>query len=235
MRITESKLRRLIRNELLRENPFIGLMLADEALPDEYEGLLDVSQPETFLLNPVTAYNRMQDPRISEEAKELTRELSLIPLLGVPFSVTEAIYEAMDGNFRQAGISLTIAIIDVIIAKGLSKWIKATFKPITIAGRSAGQTAAIQASWYADIVASYVLNYIEKILDAGLDKIIDLEKAKGNIITLEKLAHVKHNLIASMNLDMIKQHVAEMTDNVLKGTVTPVPEEMEAELYLPNN
>ena len=88
--ITESKLRRLIRNELLCESPLAGLLLADMLLPDEYEGLLDQTHPATFLLNPVTAYQCMKDPVTKSESRALTDELSLIPIVGAQFNVTAA-------------------------------------------------------------------------------------------------------------------------------------------------
>lgn len=233
MRITEGQLRRIIRRELQLETPAtIGLAFADMMLPKEYQGLLDPRKPETFLLNPVTGASRAMDPKIRAAAKDLSDELSMIPVIGSPFNVTSAIYEAMDGDYDKAAVSLAAAIVETYISHGLGSWISASFAPVKIVGRTAMRTGVLQASMYTETVTTFLINKLQEIVDDALDHVAEKERNAGSPIPPAQRQQVRSALMARVKPDTIKDQVVKQTADVMDGKVIGVPEEMEAE-YVP--
>jgi hypothetical protein len=232
MRITEAQLRRIIRRELQLETAGLGLALADTMLPDEYKGLLDPRKPETFLLNPVTGVSRAMDPKIRAASKDLADELSMIPVIGAPFNVTSAIYEALDRDYDKAAVSLAAAIVETYISHGLGSWISASFAPVKIAGRTAMRTGVLQASMYTETVTTFLINKLQEIVDDALDHVAEKERNAGSPIPPAQLQQVRSALMSRVKPDMIKDQVVKQTADVMDGKVVGIPDEMEA-VYIP--
>lgn len=228
MRLTEGQLRRIIRRELQLETAGFGLALADTFLPDEYKGLLDPRKPETFLLNPVTAL----DPTTRAAAKELSDKLSLIPVIGAPFNVTSAIYEALDGDYDKAAVSLAAAIFETYLSYGLGTWIKSSMVPIVIGGKVAMRTGVLQASVYAETVTTFLLSRLQEIIDDALDHVAENERKAGDPIPPAQLQQMRSALMTRVKPDIVKDQVVKQTADVIEGRVVGIPEEMEAE-YIP--
>jgi len=239
MRITEAQLRSFIREALLKEVSDEQLDVAPEdrykglALPaDSMIQLANPLNPETFLLNPFTGASRAMDPKIRAAAKDLSDELSMMPVIGAPFNITSAVYEALDGDYDKAAVSIAAAIVETYISHGLGAWISVSFAPVKIAGRTAMRTGVLQASMYAETVTTFLINRLQEIVDDALDHVAEKERKAGNPIPPAQLQQVRSTLMARVKPDMIKDQVVKQTADVIDGKVIGVPEEMEAE-YIP--
>ena len=120
MLITESRLRKIIHDEI--HEMYCRKAYKNYTFINEESSTVGDALPIGHwaqwvnLLNPIDAYkNYTQKEAIANVSKELAAAFARIPIIGTPGLIPGAIFDAIDGNYKEASIKLIKAIIDTIV------------------------------------------------------------------------------------------------------------------------
>jgi hypothetical protein len=230
MLASEKRLRALIREVLITEVSDENLSippsdrLKNLALPQEYQGILDPTSKD-FILNPASALEKMRnDPAVQRASEEIASELSNIPVIGTPFTVTSTIFSALKGDYAKAAVSLSIAIIETAIGHFLGGWIASTFKPVAMGGgRVAARTLVFQVSTAVELLSNHVLNGLQDAINTALDAAKVSDPVKRKEISEGIKSQASPALVKDLSAAAVMKEIKAL------GVVIPSGEEMEAE------
>jgi len=212
MLITESRLRRIIHDEI--NEMYCRKSYKNYTFINEESSIVGDALPighwaqYVNLLNPIDAYNNYTEQRaIANASKELAAAFGKIPLVGTPGIFTGAIFDTIDGNYKEASIKLIKTIIDTVVTYYCAVFIKKYLRSFYFFRKDMlipVGAATLMASKFADIV-------IDQITTKAADYLESLVRDDP---------HMNQNLwdavYSDWSPDVIRPIIAARTESIMK-------------------